>query len=135
MADPIMRRKEAVSGRAQPEPDVSGMTDRYLDCREVGHSWERPSFGLAEPVQMGSTRSRRLANQGRLGRRFMECSRCTCQREDYVSRATGELISRRYTYPEGYLIKGQGRPRADALRKERFERALGSLKEVLRKHD
>ena len=51
--EPIQRRREATSGRRR-EPDVSGMADAFLECRELGHAWSRPTFGLAEPVTVSA---------------------------------------------------------------------------------
>ena len=66
-----------------------------LDCRLFGHSWDpvpsdwTPSFGVPMTLR---------------------CMRCTMERRDICQR-TGELLSRRYTYPEGYLYnRAEERP-------------------------
>jgi len=56
-------------------------------CRLLGHAWHSvpsdwtPQFG--EPMTL-------------------RCERCDMERRDSVQRGTGEVLSRRYTYPDGY---------------------------------
>lgn len=63
---------------------------RYGTCRLLGHSWHvvpsdwTPLYG--EPM---TTR----------------CERCDIERRDSVDRRTGDVLSRRYTYPDGYLFE------------------------------
>ena len=74
------------------------MSDEYLEkiaaahlaCRTFGHQW------TAKVGQMdGATRDLELT-----------CRSCKARRTDVVS-TSGEVVSRRYEYPDGYL--GHGR--------------------------
>lgn len=58
-------------------------------CRLLGHAWHdvpsdwTPEFGFPITVR---------------------CERCNMERRDSCSTTTGDLMSRRYTYPVGYRI-------------------------------
>lgn len=76
----------------------------YGDCRLLGHFWHvvpsdwTPAFG--EPFTV-------------------RCERCDIERRDSLNRNTGEVQSRRYTYPVGYQFVGidaELRPRRDDFR-------------------
>lgn len=60
----------------------------YLACRTIGHAWEQV------PAEAAGTHGGDPM--------WLSCMRCTAQRHDSVSRATGDLMSRQYVYPEGY---------------------------------
>jgi len=69
-------------------------------CSCFGHSW-----ALNRPEGLHS-----------LGFRFrMYCQRCGTERLDTLS-GIGTLVTRSYTYPEGYLFKKGGRPELSLLR-------------------
>lgn len=67
-----------------------GLSDTYLLCRLVGHSWARiipdrvPTFG-------------RIV--------VWECGRCGTKRDDIVQAIDGHLLQRMYRYAEGYTLK------------------------------
>lgn len=58
-------------------------------CRLLGHMWEivpsdwTPQFGTPMTCR---------------------CERCSIERRDALNRNTGEVQSRRYVYPQGYLL-------------------------------
>lgn len=75
----------------------------YGSCRLLGHLWHivpsdwTPSFGVPMTVR---------------------CERCDIERRDTLSRNTGHVESRRYTYPAGYQFhrNGDELPRRDDFR-------------------
>lgn len=60
-----------------------------------GSGFSRPEFGVALHVQ---------------------CFRCGTVRRDVVSRIDGQLLSRRYYYPEGYRDAKADKPSTEQLR-------------------
>ena len=65
-----------------------GPTDSdFLVCRTLGHAWS--------PIP--ATKPSRLADPF-----WVQCARCTTERHDDVSWMTGELVGRRYVYPDSY---------------------------------
>lgn len=62
---------------------------QYGECRLLGHAWHTvpsdwtPQYGVPMTVR---------------------CERCNIERRDSVNRYTGEVESRRYEYPDGYLF-------------------------------
>jgi hypothetical protein len=47
----------------------------------------------------------------------VRCERCNTERRDTIGRNTGELVSRRYVYPDGYLYgRDDYKPTADEVR-------------------
>lgn len=83
---------------------LDGYDDVYLECRDLGHHWAVIGY-----YRVGAEIRRQL-----------QCRTCPTQSTD-VWRSTGERISRRYAYPDGYLIVGGGVTRAD-VRKETLNR-------------
>lgn len=76
----------------------------YGACRLLGHSWHEvpsdwtPAFGVPMTVR---------------------CERCDIERRDSLNRNTGEVLARRYTYPQGYNFhrdNGTELPRRDDFR-------------------
>lgn len=79
----IRKLQDAVSG-AYP-------TD-YVDCRDVGHQWFKVSEDFDDADNLGRT---------------LTCQRCSTGRFDLID-STGDLIRRRYTHPQGYLLESMG---------------------------
>lgn len=90
---------------------IKGMTGEALECRHLGHSWQRiPMSGnrRLELLQRGETETIRL------------CTRCRSRRVDLYELPTFATLATRIEYSEGYLMlrefKGTGRlPRQAAL--------------------
>ena len=62
---------------------------RFGECRLLGHLWHVvPSDWKSDLGVPMTTR----------------CERCDIERRDSVNRNTGEVVSRRYAYPDGYLF-------------------------------
>jgi hypothetical protein len=72
---------------------LEDMEGEYLECRDYQHSWRPLSAARNEDGTF--TRTRR-------------CSRCGTRKEETLS-GRGAILSGRYIYPVGYLVKGLGR--------------------------
>lgn len=86
--------------------ELQELTDAMVMCRTVGHAWDEWT-----PKDRPSTRG---------GWPFtLRCTRCTTERWDVIATRTGELIQRRYLYPDGYRLAQKGTRLAVAdLRRE-----------------
>lgn len=73
----------------------------YYECRHLGHSWDdipvtqRPPWGVYL---------------------WLRCERCTTERHDIINQFSGELMSRKYHYPEGYKLSRDEKPSIEELR-------------------
>lgn len=76
---------------------MSAFTPRFLECRDLGHAWERDG----DVVRM-------FDGQVRSFTRVVKCSRCeTTRKDEYrVSEAVVTPRKNRYQYPSGYRVKG-----------------------------
>lgn len=76
---------------------MSAFVPRYLDCRDMGHAWERANDTTRseEGSVVSFTRS-------------LRCTRCRTIRKDEYRVNAGEIQRRKagYAYPEGYIVKG-----------------------------
>jgi hypothetical protein len=82
---------------------VSAFDTRFLDCRDMGHAWERASDVVRS--NSGGVRS---------FKRTLKCLRCETMRQDEYK--VGDVVTargRRYAYPKGYQVKG-GMSRGEA---------------------
>lgn len=70
---------------------VSGLTDRMLACRELGHYWK--------PLTVSWEREARAYH------RQMRCSGCRTVRVQVLTES-GHVVSNSYRYPDGYLAAG-----------------------------
>jgi hypothetical protein len=94
--------------------DVSDLTNEFLLCRALGHSWD-DNPGVEIPKTPLST-----ASAGILA---LRCIRCHTERWDFLN-VSMEVFSRRYVYPATYrrlTAEQRGRP---ALRAEMLGRSL-----------
>lgn len=62
---------------------------RYGECRLLGHLW------MIVPSDWTPHRGEAMT---------VRCERCDIERRDCVERNTGEVVSRTYRYPDGYLF-------------------------------
>lgn len=83
-------------------------------CRTVRHPWEILDVAeLADDPLLGYVRELRL-----------RCTSCTGKRYDQLDSA-GDLVYRRYEYPDGYLHTGEDeRPTLQELRLRLLSRTL-----------
>ena len=76
-----------------PRSWLDGLKDAWLTCRELNHVWR---------VQ-GDEWTRAADGPGWV--RTLKCANCRAERTDRVDRY-GEVVQRRYDYPQGYQAKG-----------------------------
>lgn len=80
---------------------------KHLECRDYTHNWEHEWTLLGE--------------RGAVERTFT-CARCSTVRTETLKRSTGELLSRSYSYPDGFqILSGQG---AHGIRKHHVRREV-----------
>lgn len=74
-----------------------------MECRLLRHAWESTNDPYPKPL---------------FGERLcLRCWRCGTVRSDIISRVNGDLLGRRYDYPDGYqLTKADERPTTAAMR-------------------
>jgi hypothetical protein len=93
-------------------------TTTYVHCKTLGHAWEDDPFSLRR-TSFGNSVT-------------FKCIRCTTERVDIFSFHAGDLLARRYHYPDGYrnaekLTKNELRleliRQSRAVRKARMEHA------------
>lgn len=77
---------------------VDRINENYLWCRDVLHSWSPYDF----KVQTNAVNRRREMRQG------LRCDRCGTVKTRIMT-VQGELLRNSYSYPDGYLMKDQGR--------------------------
>lgn len=73
--------------------NVARMALEHVQCRDFGHSW-RPFS------------ARWLAGSNCFVE-ILQCARCATERSRMLG-ARGQLLSNRYVYADGYLVKGMG---------------------------
>lgn len=100
------------------EQFAGGLSQAFLECRELGHSW-RPRTAKWNPDSQCFDRT-------------LGCARCKTLRLDRLSES-GAKLGGYYVYAEGYLVKdsigrivGTGR---DVLRREALWRLVGDPNE------
>lgn len=77
---------------------IDDIRDGHLWCRDVLHSWNPYSF----IVKTNRRNRRREMHQ------TLSCIRCGTLKTRIMTTA-GDLLRHQYSYPDGYLLKGQGR--------------------------
>jgi hypothetical protein len=99
-----------VEQTVDPESFAAGLSDRWLHCRELGHTW-RP-WGVS------------WERKARAYVRTVRCSGCRTERHMVVD-SHGHVISSHYTYPTGYTAAGVTKGlRRDTFRLEAINREL-----------
>jgi hypothetical protein len=77
----------------------------YVRCRTFGHSWDDIPVTETDPD----------------GPQFwLRCVNCHSVRRDTFHRMTGELIRRKYDYPDHYQLSGDEVPTRDEFRLQLF---------------
>lgn len=94
------------------------MTEAFMKCKGAyRHAWDDyHPIGMTPPS---------------IGWRLsLRCTRCTMERHDVIHARTGQLLSREYRRPEGYVPKvPTGRMNIDQRRIELFARLKTRLQE------
>lgn len=75
------------------EEFASGLPEKFLYCREMGHNWRPYSAG-------------RFKDGG--FERVLRCSRCRTRRVQNIN-SRGIVLTNQYVHPDGYLSHGLGR--------------------------
>jgi len=98
-----------------PEAFASGLSNRVLSCRELGHVWV--------PWTVEVVKERRRVG-GYL--RIMKCRQCRAERHQVLDSRCG-VVSNSYRYPDGYLAKNvEAGVTRDVFRLEAINRWLDS---------
>jgi hypothetical protein len=88
--------------------------DQFLRCRTYSHAWDEFSPIDLEAPWYG-------------WRLSLRCARCGAERHDNISYGTGEVMGRRYIYPDGYQYS-DGKPTKQIFREELFTRLRTQLR-------
>lgn len=95
---------------------------RYGHCRLLGHMW------MVVPSDWTPTHGEAMT---------VRCERCDIERRDCINRNTGDVESRKYQYPEGYLFSrddpGDSLPARRDFRVAWFEGEIAKLKNTRRR--
>ena len=91
---------------------IHNMPDTYIQCRDFNHSWRPFTANWSQKERCYEVQ--------------LKCSRCKTTRHRLMN-AEGSLLANRYTYADGYLIKGMGRMIGDERDKLRLESVLRIL--------
>lgn len=67
------------------------LRDDYLLCRTLSHSWEPASASHMQP-------------ESNCWWFVLRCERCVTERQDLIGKGSGEVLYRKYVYPDGYQI-------------------------------
>mgnify|MGYP003579072112 CR=1 FL=1 len=76
---------------------VDRINEEFLWCRDVLHSWSPYDFHVKTN---GVTRRREM-------HQVLRCDRCATIKTRIMT-TQGDLLRNSYTYPDGYLLSGQG---------------------------
>ena len=92
------------------------MPPTFVRCRTFGHAWDDVDPTDTEQTDFDILWGG-LTGNSEVSLLVTACPRCTMRRMDVVGSAQGNLRSRRYLYPEGYLMsKGEHRPKRAEFR-------------------
>lgn len=64
----------------------------FIECRTYGHAWDEMSYDLPDDVRPVPEHIDVLS---------LRCGRCTTRRYDWFNKI-GDVVRRRYIYPNGY---------------------------------
>lgn len=75
----------------------------FIECKTFGHAWDEYN----PPAESLPDRT--------FDRIALRCTRCTTTRHDHFDKS-GEMVARRYSYPDGYRTAADDKPSRAALR-------------------
>lgn len=105
--------------------DLTKLPPTFVRCRTFGHAWDDVDPTDAEATDFDILWGGMTDEVDLL---VTHCPRCTMRRLDVVG-THGNLRSRRYVYPEGYLIpKGDHRPKRAEFRVQLLANRLAMAK-------
>lgn len=81
-----------------PSDAAGRINEQFLWCRDVLHSWDPYDFKV---ITSNVTRRREM-------HQALRCERCGTIKTRIMT-VQGDLLRNSYSYPDGYLIKDQGR--------------------------
>lgn len=84
---------------------AKGLSQSYLLCRELGHSWRHHTANYSATGGFKSV---------------LRCTRCKTERHQELSNR-GEVLRNNYDYPDGYQHEGLGRISGDGKDTIRLE--------------
>ena len=99
----------------------------FTDCRDRGHAWLLPSEMSNLRVAIQTQAVGYQLDQG-VVERVLVCIRCGTERHESFARRGDRIKHAKYRYPDGYLIKGEGRHGRDEYRSMAVKAALKALK-------
>lgn len=73
---------------------LSDMAASYLNCRDKGHHWTHRND------QVTSDARKRVSEVTR----WYQCAGCGTEMEEIIAFPSCEIVKRRYTYSDGYLL-------------------------------
>ena len=74
----------------------------FIECKTYGHAWDEYNPREDPPA-------------GTFDRIALRCTRCGTTRHDHFDR-NGEMVARKYSYPDGYRTAAEDKPSRAALR-------------------
>ncbi len=95
---------------------VMDLAETFLHCRDKGHHWQH----LTDEITLGTKQRVRAIT------RHWDCKGCGTKQEECIQLPRCEVVSRRYIYPDGYLIGSRpdvAATRVSDVRRELFGRA------------
>jgi hypothetical protein len=100
-----------VTRGAQEKLEIHELTDKFLMCRMLGHSWDDNPNGEVDSEYFRHSK----------GALALRCTRCRTERYDYLDNSM-QVFQRYYKYPKRYTtIPGYTRP---DVRAEMLSRSL-----------
>ena len=87
--------------------------DDFVRCRTYNHAWDQFYPIDLEPPWYG-------------WRLSLRCLRCQTERHDNYD-FKGQIMGRRYFYPDGYQTKGEDKPTKQMFREELFSKLRDQL--------
>lgn len=95
-------------------PDITD--DAFVRCRTYNHAWDEFNPVDMDPPWYG-------------WRLSLRCMRCTTERHDNYD-FKGQVMGRRYIYPDGYQTKGEDKPTKTEFREALFDKLRKQLEEA-----